>query len=232
MKKTLVIVLAVVLLLLAGCSSSKQSQDSAASQDPAISDPEQKSIEAVDGYYATTPTKLPMKIQTPIAWAHCDPEDEDSELIAGYLAEGRISYDLLDRIKNNPMIVFFDTANTTDTFISSINVIGFDAEGLTLSDFQKSEADMSEGYKKRYIDASMEDFEWIVEPKGKTLGNNYYFVMVFSFTNSGYAFADCQAMTIYKGQNYMFTYTLPQNSYQNEMLTEFEKVLSTVEFTA
>ena len=261
MKKLFTLLLVVVITLLVGCSDSTPSTDTTAATTPSTdstvstdttssteetqttdattagdistgaSDPAQESVSSVNGYYSTTPEKLPMKIQTPKAWTYIDPTNEQKDEITDILEGGNVGQDILEQIKNNPMIYFYDKDNATKEFATNFNVIGASTGGVKQSELVGAVAEIKAMYESQFTVAPFEGFEWVMEPVGKTLGNNFFVVMISDYKLVGKAVTGCQAMTFYNGQSYTFTYSIDPSKYQDKLFADFEQVLATVEFT-
>lgn len=201
--------------------------------DAAPEETEQEDVDPDDGFYETVAEKLYMKIQTPRTWLFLDPDKEYVSEIAERLSEGKLSSDLVEQIKDSQglLIFFFDKANATDSFSPNFNVVGQISDGsISQKDLVGAEADAKASFERQYSEAPFENFSWIKEPRGNTLGSNFFIVWASNYTLMGKAVTGCQAVTFNYDMYYTFTYTVEQEMYTDEMFDVFVQVLETVEF--
>ena len=195
---------------------------------PDASEPEQKAIAPVDGFNTTTSNKFPIKIQTPKDWVYIEPTAELTDEIAAVLKRANFDSGVIEYYKDTNIIVFIDKANATDTFSPNFNVT------QTSTSDKQSDLPDAIAAAKTMIESSFstlyENFKWVILPKGKTIGNNYYIIMASSYTAMKQNVTGYQAITAYNGQLYAFSYTITPEMHSDDLFAVFEKVLSSVEF--
>ena len=218
MKKTIAVFLVMAIALTAGCFAQT------------VTEPVQMAIAAVDGYDATTIDKLAMKVQTPQAWICLDPAVEQTDEMKAILEKAKMDQAMIERLKSLSMAYFFDTEHMTDSFVANFNVLSSDAINTSQNNLLSGLQRVKKAFENQYSAHPYKNFKWVVEPAGTVLGNNYFIVMVANYTFEGQDMTNCQAMTIYNGKSYTFTYAALQQMYSEEMAAAFEKVLETVEF--
>ena len=169
-----------------------------------------------------------MKIQTPKDWFYIEPTAELTDEIAAVLKSANFDAGLIEFYKDTNIIIFIDKANATDAFSPNFNVTE-----TSTSDKQSDLPDEIAGAKTMIESAFnelTENFTWVITPNGKIIGNNYYIVMATNYTSMDKNLMGYQALTIYNGQLYAFTYTVTPEMHSDDLFAVFEKVLSTVEF--
>jgi len=148
--------------------------------------------------------------------------------IAAVLKRANFDSGVIEYYKDTNIIVFIDKANATDTFSPNFNVT------QTSTSDKQSDLPDAIAAAKTMIESSFstlyENFKWVILPKGKTIGNNYYIIMASSYTAMKQNVTGYQAITAYNGQLYAFSYTITPEMHSDDLFAVFEKVLSSVEF--
>jgi len=244
MRKALAIVLVFALLMLSACSGLSKTPtketsnvDQTASRPEATTPteptpeptPEPEATTPAGGFVTTTPVKLPLKLQTPLAWVYIDPTEDDLDKLVERLGDAGFAENILKQAKSGDVVFFYDTANYTDAFKSNMNISRQEGIGLEQADLPNVINDIKVSCERDFSKAPFEGFTWLMEPQGKTLGGNYYVVFVANYT-AGLPITGVMAYTIYNGALYNFTYSVPQEIYGDAIYANFEKVLSSVEF--
>ena len=195
----------------------------------ASGDPEQKAIAAVNGFYSTVADKLAIKVQTPEGWLYIDTAEELKGETLAVLEGAGFGPEFIELLRNSLIIYFFDMENKTDTFSPNFNINATEMRGVKQSDLPDGLADIKAMIEAQYSKL-FDNFKWEEEPAIKNIGNNDYVVMVTSYTMLGIDIIGCQAITVYNGVMYTFTYSATPDKYNDDLLVLFDSVLATVEF--
>ncbi|MCL1796723.1 MAG: hypothetical protein FWG24_00115 [Eggerthellaceae bacterium] len=237
MKKALVSILAIALLSLAACAAAPETDnlDNEIDQTPPQVEPstdvdaEADETPSENGFYITRPEKLPLQLETPDAWVYVDPSENDLAKLTELLGDAGVAETILQQVKDSDVVFFYDTAHYSGDFRTNLNITKQSANNIKQNQLAGLVPDIKASCERDFSQVPFENFSWVMEPQGKTLGDNYYVVFIANYA-MGTAITGVMAYTIYGDSLYQFTYSVPQDLYNDEFLADFEKVLSSVKF--